>query len=85
MLVSIFFIFFMLFMAIIAIGTSLLRGIFNIFLGRRNPRQPYNTGTSNKTGRQAQSQQSTSSGEKKRDKIFDKTEGEYVDFEEIKE
>lgn len=85
MLISIFFITIMLIMAVIAIGSSLIGGILNLLLGRRGPRQPFgHTGQSQQTQSNSQSQ-STSSGGKKREKIFDKNEGEYVDFEEIEE
>ena len=84
MLISIFFIAFMIIMAIISIGTSLLRGILNFLFGRRNHQQTYgHTGQTNSSAHQARPKQSAPSGGKKRDKIFDKTEGEYVDFEEI--
>ena len=74
---------------IIAIGTSIIRGILNFILGifghsgqsYGQTRQTHHSSHQS----QAQSQQSVSSGEKKRDKIFDKSDGEYVDFEEIKE
>lgn len=85
MLISIFFITIMLIMAVIAIGSSLIGGILNLLFGRRGPRQPFgHTGQSQQTQSNSQSQ-STSSGGKKREKIFDKNEGEYVDFEEIEE
>lgn len=92
MLISIFFIAIMLVMAVIAIGSSLIGGILNLLFGRRSPRQPFgHTGQSQQTHQSHQSHQSssqsraTSSGGKRREKIFDKHEGEYVDFEEIKE
>ena len=79
---------------VIAIGTSIIRGILNGILGLllglfgRPKQSSYgSTGHSQRSSQQAQSQsqQSTSSSGKKRDKIFDKSDGEYVDFEEIKE
>ena len=72
---------------IIAIGTSIIRGILNFFLGLfGTPRQTYNkTSQSRQSQAQSQSQQSATSSSKKREKIFDKSDGEYVDFEEIKE
>ena len=75
---------------IIAIGTSIIRGILNFFLGLfGTPRQTYNkTSQSRQSQAQSQSQhsqQSATSSGKKREKIFDKSDGEYVDFEEIKE
>ena len=88
MLISIFFIALMFIMAVVAIGMSLLRGIVNLLFGSRTTQQPHSqAGQSHHTHTQShtQSQQPTSSGGRKRDKIFDKSEGEYVDFEEIKE
>ena len=73
---------------VIAIGTSIIRGFFNLFFGLfGRPKHTYGTGQSPRSGQQgqSQSQQTTSSGGRKRDKIFDKSDGEYVDFEEIKE
>ena len=73
---------------VIAIGTSIIRGFLNLFFGLfGRPKHTYGTGQSQRSGQQgqSQSQQTTSSGGKKRDKIFDKSDGEYVDFEEIKE
>lgn len=89
MLISIFFIAIMLVMVVIAIGSSLIGGILNLLFGRRSPRQPFgHTGQSQQTHQTHQSSsqsRANSSGGKKREKIFDKHEGEYVDFEEIKE
>lgn len=92
MLISIFFIAFMLIMAVIAIGSSLINGIINLLFGRQVPHRSHSsagqassTGQASSSSTHSQSQQATSSGGKRREKIFDKTEGEYVDFEEIKE
>ena len=73
--------------AIIAIGTSIIRGILNFILGLFGiHRQTYNQANQSRQSQaQSQSQQSTTSNSKKREKIFDKSDGEYVDFEEIKE
>ena len=70
---------------IISIGTSIIHGILGFILGLfGHLRNPYG-----RTGQSRQSTQQTShttaSGGKKREKVFDKTDGEYVDFEEIKE
>lgn len=77
----------MLIMAVIAIGSSLINGIINLLFGRQAPHrgQASSTGQASSSSTHSQSQQATSSGGKRREKIFDKTEGEYVDFEEIKE
>ena len=86
MLISIFFIAFMLIMAVIAIGSSLINGIINLLFGRQAPHRSHSSaGQASSSSTHSQSQQATSSGGKRREKIFDKTEGEYVDFEEIKE
>ena len=72
---------------IISIGTSIIRAILHSLLGLFGcTRRPHGQNRqANHSNRQSQSQQSPPSGGKKRDKIFDKTDGEYVDFEEIKE
>lgn len=87
---GIFLFIFLFFLFLIIIGGSLLRGILNLIFGRRTPRRPYTTqGGYTHSGQQSQqssqSQQTTASGGKKREKIFDDSEGEYVDFEEIKD
>ena len=70
---------------IISIGTSIIRGVLYFILGLFG--FPKRTQQTYKSGHQAhsQSQQSPPSGGKKREKVFDKTDGEYVDFEEINE
>lgn len=90
MLISIFFFLFLLFLAVIAIGGSLLRGVLNILFGNRASRRQYTAqeGHSQTEGRRRSSsanhtKHSTTS--KKREKIFDASDGEYVDYEEIKD
>lgn len=72
---------------IISIGTSIIRGILNFILGlfgySRYPNG--HTGQSRQSTQQSHTHQSPPSGGKKREKVFDKTDGEYVDFEEINE
>lgn len=90
MFASIFFFIFLFFLFLIIIGGSLLRGILNLLFGRRTPRHTYTSQggysqTQSQTHQSTQSQQASTSTGKKRDKIFDDSEGEYVDFEEIKE
>lgn len=90
MLISLlFFILIFFFVIIIGIGSTILRGISNILFGRRPRHQAYTTqgnsaqsqnGNDNK--RQRTQHQATPT---KREKIFDASEGEYVDFEEIKD
>lgn len=83
---------FLIFLFIIIIGSSIIRGILGLIFGRRSSRQPYGqydqagqSQQSTRQGQQSQSKQSAPSGGKSREKIFDKSDGEYVDFEEIKE
>ena len=71
---------------IISIGTSVIQAILHAILGFFGRfRRPHGQSQHTQSNRQSQSQQSAPSGGKKRDKIFDKSDGEYVDFEEIKE
>ncbi len=88
MIISILFILVMLFMAVIAIGTSLLRGIINLFFNgfqSRHHRTRDTYGQSQTShNKKEQAHHSSQTSNKKREKIFDDTEGEYVDFEEIK-
>ena len=73
---------------IISIGTSIIRGILHFILGLFG----YSGYTNNHTGQSASSRQSAQQSQthqtppsegKKREKVFDKTDGEYVDFEEL--
>ena len=97
MFLGFFFTLFLILLFIVAIGGSIIRGIFNLLFGRTF-RHSYGTAqggygqteqrhqsASNTQQSTSNAQQSASSGGKKREKIFDKTDGEYVDFEEIKE
>ena len=86
------FIFFFLFLVvflIIAIGGSIIRGVLNLLFGRRAPYQHTAQGTHGQS--QTNSHRGSASGSvqqsssKKREKIFDDSEGEYVDFEEIRD
>lgn len=79
---------FLIIIAILLIGLSLIasfvRGLFG--WGRRtdSPRSSfYGTSNSSSTNEKATAEEGRS--HPKRKKIFDKDEGEYVDFEEIKE
>ena len=90
MFLSIFLFMFLFFLAIIAIGGSLLRGVLNLLFGHRASRRPYTAqGEHSQTDerrRHSNSNNTThSSASKKREKIFDASEGEYVDYEEIKD
>ena len=88
MIISILFILVMLFMAVIAIGTSLLRGIINLFFNGFQSRHHRTSGTYGQSqtshNKKEQAHHSSQTSNKRREKIFDDTEGEYVDFEEIK-
>lgn len=80
------FIFFFLFISILFIfilGGSLIRGIIKLIFGNTSRQQYTRKSTNNQTQHSAQPQQDFSSANKKREKIFDESEGEYVDFEEI--
>ena len=72
---------------IISIGTSIIRGIFEFIVDFfRYPRHADDyTDQSHPSDQQSQPHQSAPTGGKKREKVFDKTDGEYVDFEEIKQ
>ena len=85
MLIGIFFMMCFVAILIISIGTSIIRGILNLLFGIfGGPKKAYGpTAQSHRSGQQTQ--QSASPSDKRRDKIFDKNDGEYVDFEEIKE
>lgn len=84
MFASIFFFIFLFFLFLIIIGGSLLRGILNLLFGRRTTRQqPYGHGARQQSGPQSSRSEQPASNSKKREKIFDASEGEYVDFEEI--
>ena len=89
MLISIFFIILMLAMAVIAIGGSIIRSILNILFGRRVPFGHHSThGNRNQmhdNSHKSTPNNSQQSSEKRRKKIFDDSEGEYVDFEEIRD
>ena len=81
---------FLIFLFIIIIGSSIIRGILGLFFGRRSSRQPYGqygqAGQAQQSAQQSQHtqpRQSAPSGGKKREKLFDKSDGEYVDFEEL--
>ena len=81
---------FLIFLFIFIIGSTIIRGILGLLFGRRSSRQPYGqygqAGQAQQSAQQSQhtqSRQSAPSGGKKREKLFDKSDGEYVDFEEL--
>lgn len=87
MFASFFFMIFLIFLFIIIIGSSIIRSILNLIFGRRNYHKPFaENGNANQSQQNThQSPQSASTRGGKREKLFDKTDGEYVDYEEIKE
>lgn len=89
MILGFFFMLFLVLLFIFAIGSSIIRGLLSLLFGRTF-RRHYETNRSDNHAEQPrqsarQSQHATPSGGKKREKIFDKNDGEYVDFDEIKE
>lgn len=85
MFASIFSLIFFFFVIVFVIGLSLLRSVLNLFLGKRPSRRP--DSTREKQGRYSatsDSYRTTDSQTRRREKIFDDSDGEYVDFEEIK-
>ena len=80
-----FFMIFLIFLFIFIIGSSIIRSILGLLFGHRPPHQRHaHTEQSHQTHSQSQARQSASTTGKRREKIFDKSEGEYVDFEEVK-
>ncbi|MBR5842813.1 MAG: DUF4834 family protein [Bacteroidaceae bacterium] len=85
------FIFLILFLAVLfifIIGGSIIRGILNLLFGRRTLFGQYSTQRPHSQSQAHQQQSNTTNktqqtSSKKRNKIFDASEGEYVDFEEI--
>lgn len=80
------------FLFIFAIGNSIINGVLNLIFGffhrvfgrGGQSHQSHGANQSHGSGRQSQARQSTTTADsKRREKIFDKNEGEYVDFEEI--
>jgi hypothetical protein len=86
----IFFFLFLIVFLIIAIGGTIIRGIFNLLFGRRMPfghqttQGPHGPSQTH-SHRSNTNSKSQSASSKKREKIFDDSEGEYVDFEELDE
>lgn len=85
MFLGLFFMMIIVFLFVLSIGSTIIRGIFGLFLGIFH-RLFGNKEHSQYTQQQSQSRQSTTTDKgQKSGKIFDKSDGEYVDFEEIKE
>lgn len=95
MILGFFFLMTIVFLFIFAIGSSIINGVLNLIFGffhrvfgrggqSHQSHQSHGSNQSHGSGRQSQARQSTTTADsKRREKIFDKNEGEYVDFEEI--
>lgn len=77
-----FFIFFIFILFIILSGVSILRFFFGTLFGKSKSNSGYDQQQSRSQQSQKQSSQSQSNQQKK---IIDADEGEYVDYEEIKD
>lgn len=83
------------FLFVFAIGSSIINGVLNLIFGffqrvfgrggqSQQSRQSHQSHQSHGAGRESQARQSTTTADsRRREKIFDKSDGEYVDFEEI--
>lgn len=77
---------FVIIIAVIIIGLSVVGSIFRALFGfGRRTTQTGHTRQSRTDASQSTEGESTDGSSHKRPKIFDKEDGEYVDFEEIKE
>ena len=91
MLFGLFFMAIIVFLFVFAIGSTIIRGIFGLVFGILHrlfgyKEQPSQQGQQQAKQQTRQSQQSTTTNKGQRNgKIFDKSDGEYVDFEEIKD
>lgn len=86
MLFGLFFMAIIVFLFVFAIGSTIIRGIFGLIFGILHRLFGNKEQHTQYTQQQSQSRQSTTTDKgQKSGKIFDKTDGEYVDFEEIKE
>ena len=90
MFLGLFFMMIIVILFVLAIGSSIIQGVLDLIFGlfgRRATTSQQRYGdtrqSQQQTRQQSQSQPSTNS--KKSGKIFDKSDGEYIDFEEIKE
>lgn len=74
---------------ILFIGFSIIRGFLQLLLGRKTfaSYNPTNEESASGSGRYQTEEHNRTSPQKKTDKkkVFDDDEGEYVDFEEIKD
>ena len=82
------------FLFVFAIGSSIIQGILNLLFGlfgrlfghrATTSQQRYGDTRQSQQQTRQQSQSRQSTDNKKSGKIFDQSDGEYVDFEEIEE
>ena len=98
MILGFFFLMTIVFLFVFAIGSSIINGVLNLIFGffqrvfgrggqsqqSQQSRQSHQSHQSHGAGRESQARQSTTTADsRRREKIFDKSDGEYVDFEEI--
>ena len=95
MILGFFFLMTIVFLFVFAIGSSIINGVLNLIFGffhrvfgrggqSQQSRQSHQSHQSHRAGRESQARQSTTTADsRRREKIFDKSDGEYVDFEEI--
>lgn len=96
MILGFFFLMTIVFLFVFAIGSSIINGVLNLIFGffqrvfgrggqSQQSRQSHQSHQSRgAAGRESQARQSTTTADsRRREKIFDKSDGEYVDFEEI--
>lgn len=79
--------FFLIILALVlVVGFSIINGILRLLFGfgrKRNYQR--NTGTGHSAGQNKETVQNNDQDQTAHKKIFDEDEGEYVDFEEVKE
>lgn len=66
---------------VMIVGFGIIRTVFKLFFGGNKRSTIYQ----NQQTRESETEWHNSHGEKKKEKLFSKEEGEYVEFEEIKE
>ncbi len=71
------------FFSVLSFGLSILRGIWGLFFPGKRHNRSFAGNAHNYTGHEDFGPQSNDNCRKERNKIFDRNEGEYVDFEEV--
>lgn len=66
---------------VMIVGFGIIRTVFKLFFGGNRQQTVYK----NQQARERETEWNNNKGEKKKEKLFSKEEGEYVDFEEIKD